>query len=142
MNFLHFTQRLWDRTGRRRRKRLSECESPVERMFYQAAFDVLKKYDIIPQYPILRYRADFAIPEERIVIEIDGHNYHSSKKKVAADNKRDRHMLSLGWIVIRFSGSEVYRNPYDCANEVDAIIIGRRRLRTMTGSIHKGIWRK
>lgn len=66
------------------------------------------------------YSPDFTIwcSSLQFVIEIDGYNFHEkSKEQVKADKQKDRNYLKLGYIPIRFSGSEVYLNPIDCVKE-------------------------
>ena len=52
-----------------------------------------------PQYPVLRYFADFANPVAKIAIECDGAAFHHDKEK---DAKRDAEFESIGWIVHTF----------------------------------------
>ena len=58
-----------------------------------------------------RYRLDFAIPEKKIAIEVDGHEFHSTKEQRTKDAVRDRNLQLEGWRVFRFTGSEIYANP-------------------------------
>jgi hypothetical protein len=52
----------------------------------------------------------------RAVIECDGHDYHERTKEQAAhDRARDREMQRLGYLVLRFTGSEIWRDPIGCA---------------------------
>lgn len=54
----------------------------------------------------------------RMVIECDGHNFHErTKAQAKRDRKRDRILQSLGYVVFRFTGSEIWRNPLQCANQ-------------------------
>jgi len=84
---------------------------------------------ITPQHKIGTYSADFvvgatgamaheqAIPE--IVVECDGHDFHSRTKEQAAhDRKRDRFMQEEGFKVFRFTGSELWKDPPACASQV------------------------
>ncbi|GHO69290.1 hypothetical protein KSC_081820 [Ktedonobacter sp. SOSP1-52] len=68
-------------------------------------------YQLIRQYQIGPYYADFAHPESHVVIEIDGKAYHSNPEQVARDKHRQDQLEQWGWIVIRFTGSQVYRDP-------------------------------
>src|SRR5258708_2763302 len=68
-------------------------------------------YILIGQHPIGPYYADFAHLDSGVVIEIDGAAYHSSPEQVARDQDRQHWIEAQGWIVIRFSGSQVYRDP-------------------------------
>ena len=79
---------------------------------------------IIPQFKLGKYRTDFAIMSNdlenlRICIECDGHQYHAMTKEQAAnDNKRDRYFQSIGYTVLRFTGSEIHAKSDRCAMEV------------------------
>ena len=84
---------------------------------------------IIPQFKIRDYRVDFAMfnraePSVKIAVECDGHDFHEKTKEQARrDKSRDRLIQSLGFKVLRFTGSEIYRDPVDCASEVhDALL--------------------
>ena len=55
------------------------------------------------QHPIGPYVADFACPEAKLVIEIDGH-WHASRQ--AQDNFRTDRLRSLGYEVARFETGE------------------------------------
>lgn len=74
------------------------------------------------------YRVDFLIiaarpttelmkfDTSRWVIECDGHDYHEKTKEQAKrDKSRDRHMMMAGITVQRFTGSEIWADPFSCA---------------------------
>ena len=121
------------------------CESPIETMF-NFAFDLLadsKKTKgrlwLLPQEVIKtsggNYRADFLFSsyecdygqdykEYNLVIECDGHDFHErTKQQVVRDNQRTMDLKKAGYDVIRFSGSQIYNDPFKCANDVLDYII-------------------
>lgn len=52
----------------------------------------------------------------KLVVECDGHEYHErTKEQAAKDRSRDRTLTSLGFDVFRFTGSELWRDPWGCA---------------------------
>lgn len=82
-----------------------------------------------------KYRVDFMVEFVRFnrdggegniykfVIECDGHDFHEKTKEQATrDKKRDRDLMENGITVIRFTGSEIYDNPYRCARSAVKII--------------------
>lgn len=100
--------------------------SPIEVMMENAfAFARATTYDdcrwaFHREWPVLGYSADFAIvaPTFTIVVECDGHDYHERTKEQAAhDRKRDRAMTEAGITVLRYTGSEIWRNPFACAQQ-------------------------
>lgn len=55
----------------------------------------------------------------KLVVECDGHEYHErTKEQAARDKARDRHLNGLGYDVFRFTGSELWRDPFGCAEQV------------------------
>lgn len=87
--------------------------SPIEEMLYDACFNA-GLVNIRLQYPVGPYRTDLAIPAVRLAIEADGAAYHNK----ANDDKRDAYFASQGWTVIRFTGSQIYRDAESCAERV------------------------
>lgn len=99
-------------------------DSPLEKMFYELAFLDLHLY---PQHPVGNYRLDFAIPDKRIAIELDGHEYHKTKYQRTHDAKRDRWLYGQGWHVLRFTGTELHANLDGCIDEI-CDLVGVERL--------------
>ncbi len=114
---------------------LDFCNSPIERIMsiqlaevemYYANMKNIEIIQIIPQNDIYldnnHYIADFMIPiifkyDNKIfecidlIIECDGHNFHEkTKEQVIKNNKRDRDLLSNGYQVLHFSGSEIFND--------------------------------
>ncbi len=105
------------------------CESPVEAVFWSVAYFELSKYgQLTPQIKVGPYRLDFGLETStfKLAIEIDGHDFHSTKEQKAADYQRDRYLQSCGWQVIRFTGSEIYQDASKCALEAVKIARGMR----------------
>lgn len=75
------------------------------------------------------YRVDFlirAVSHESvkfIVIECDGHEYHErTKDQARRDRVRDRWMAAQGITVLRFTGSEIYRDALGCMDSLEDVI--------------------
>lgn len=91
----------------------------------------------LPQLQVGPYRVDFAFvgaiyafgPDGfapgtpcRIAVELDGHDFHEkTKEQASGDKRRDRYLAALGWTVLRFSGSDVYRDPAAVMDEIVAL---------------------
>lgn len=55
----------------------------------------------------------------KLVVECDGHDFHErTKEQAASDRSRDRALNALGYDVFRFTGSELWRDPWECAEQV------------------------
>jgi very-short-patch-repair endonuclease len=83
---------------------------------------------LIPQFPWDGYRIDFALrlPHYRfqyLFIECDGHDFHErTKEQAARDRGKDRHFQNSGIPILRFTGSEIYKDAGSCAAEILAFI--------------------
>ena len=99
-------------------------DSPIERLLIETMYDTTPQMldVVINQYPWRSYLLDFAVPEIKLCIELDGHDGHKSKKARSHDNARDRKLLEEGWTTIRYTGSDIYKNPAkECANMIKHI---------------------
>ncbi|SRR6266550_9159291 len=99
--------------------------SPIETDFYAEWCKQFPSIKLLCQYHIDRYRVDFAHPESMTVIELDGHQYHNSKRDRTYDAQRARVIQLLGWRIWRFTGTEVHLDVENCVLQVWEIIQGR-----------------
>ncbi len=61
------------------------------------------------------YEYDFAWPEQKIDVEIDG-STHLLEKVKKIDARRDKFSQDQGWIVLRFSAETVKKDVISCIN--------------------------
>jgi hypothetical protein len=62
-------------------------------------------------------------PPFLIAVECDGHDFHEkTKEQAAADKARDREIVAAGITVLRFTGSEIWKDAEKCAQEVEALL--------------------
>jgi very-short-patch-repair endonuclease len=122
------------------------CESPIEELLAasivlhgRSDFDREKRIshfdttDVYIQAQVGAYRVDFLFDDlfqgkrRFLIVELDGHEWHErTKAQAARDKKRDRTLVTAGYRVLRFTGSEIYANPGACNQEiVEAILAGR-----------------
>lgn len=124
------------------------CESPIERRLLAALMNAPEVLEgsiyasvgplpdlgnvqrhgvqIIPQHVVGRYRIDLAViwwrssvGQIRLAVECDGHDFHEKTKDQARRDKlRDRELLTAGWPVMRFTGSEIFTDAARCASDV------------------------
>lgn len=73
------------------------------------------------QVPIGRYVADFAIHEQRLVIEVDG-EHHFEADRMAKDGHRDDWFGSQGYRVLRFNTGELSDSFEGCVEEILAAL--------------------
>jgi very-short-patch-repair endonuclease len=97
-------------------------ESPIEDAFWQAhrRLRLAELTGLVTQHQVLdgKYRLDFALPDHKIGIELDGYEYHgTSRGKFVADQQRQRALEAEGWRLIRFAGAEVHVDAESCVRQ-------------------------
>lgn len=110
----------WNRTNQK-------FNSVPEKEFWTRAINDSAKgllyRDIVPQHPVGKYRIDFAIPELKFGIEIDGLAYHNGQDSFMKDRSRQREIESQGWRIVRFAAKEVSLDVDKCFREAEAIAL-------------------
>lgn len=93
----------------------TKCGSPIENTMQWALTH--KNIAFEQQVQIGHYRVDFFI-KPNIVIECDGKQFHTQEH----DKPRDKYLFSRGYMVRRFSGSEINSNIDTCVCEIQSLI--------------------
>jgi len=107
---------------------LKRCESPVEQLMVLALARLgfgrdcyMQVQEVIETETGGTYRVDIALylGGMKVGIECDGHEFHEKTKEQAKrDRQRERVLLKNGWMLMRFTGSEIYNDPLRCAGDV------------------------
>ena len=98
----------------------------------QDAFPSDGHWKITPQAQIESFRVDFLIEcsmtGAKVVVECDGHNFHERTKAQARnDRSRDRDLQALGYLILRYTGSEIFADPWACAFDIWMKIIATEK---------------
>jgi very-short-patch-repair endonuclease len=101
-------------------------ESPIEKIMIAAILEWLdhtgiRYAEVTTQTPVGPFRADILVADgdRLLVVECDGAEFHAiTKEQVERDKRRDRYCAARGICVMRFSGTEIHRDPRGCAAEV------------------------
>ncbi len=72
-----------------------------------------------------RHEVDFHWPEQRLVLEVDGYAFHSSRRAFEHDRLRDAELQAAGHAVLRFTWRQLRDDPIRVAGRV-AHVLGRR----------------
>ena len=56
-------------------------------------------------------RVDFAFPDRRLAIEVDGYEHHASLDAFQRDRARQNDLVAAGWTVLRFTWDDVHQRP-------------------------------
>jgi len=60
------------------------------------------------QWVIAPFIVDFACPEQKLIIEIDGGQH---QQRADADRQRTRYLNHYGWTVLRFWNNDIFNHP-------------------------------
>jgi hypothetical protein len=94
-------------------------DSPIEKDFAAAWRSATGAYPEA-QVQIGPYRADFRIG--KVIVECDGHAYHSSKDQRGRDAERDIYLQRQGYRVARFTGTQIAHNAAACVAQVRSLL--------------------
>lgn len=108
----------------------------IERMM----FDEMNKRDFFFtfQYGIHNFICDFALPNQKIVIECDGDFWHANpliydrknlgklnkiqRDKIIRDQIKDEYLRKNEWIVLRFFETDIKKDVVQCVNKIETKI--------------------
>jgi very-short-patch-repair endonuclease len=125
-----------DHTKRKLENMEKRIKSPIERIAYIELADEFDPYiitaqcELVPQKEIGNYRVDFYLSYKsssglvEFIIECDGHAFHEkTKEQVTRDKKRDRFFTQNGYVVLRYSGSEILKNPGQITSDIYEVMV-------------------
>lgn len=64
--------------------------------------------------------------ERCVVVELDGLRFHSTADQRRRDNRKDRRLGTLGWLVLRYTWLDVMERPDEVVAEVRAALVSRQ----------------
>jgi len=87
------------------------------------------------QEPVLQYevvdrdgrlwRLDFAWPDQRLAVEYDGFDYHSSPEHLRRDRQKRSALEELGWVIISIVGDDVRGRAAELVRRINAWLDSR-----------------
>lgn len=107
---------------------LAKDMAHLEKMMLDEANDY--RLLVLPQAQVAGWRVDFLICAtvenhpgkntwKKVIVECDGHDFHErTKEQAAKDRSRDRGAQMAGFHILRFTGSELWRDPWGCAEKI------------------------
>ena len=108
-------------------------QSDLEDLFWKLVRD-FRLPTPISQYPVVLERAslhvDFAYPDDMVAIECDGYAWHMDREAFERDRVRDNQLQGQGWIVLRYTWSQIRYRQSEVAAEIRFHLDRRRPLAT------------
>lgn len=109
--------------------------TPIERIAFAEIFRWLSDMGLMDtikletQKKFGPYYADFYLSyasgkqKLEIIVECDGHEFHEkTKAQVSRDKKRDRYFTKLGINTLRYSGSDLVKDPSIVISDVEEML--------------------
>lgn len=101
----------------------SVLESRVLRVLRSAGLEPTVAHEV--RVAGRRYRLDCAFPHEKVAVEIDGYEFHSSRAAFEADRLRRNQLELAGWLVLNATDRDVRRSPDALVSIVRRALVSR-----------------
>ena len=89
----------------------SALEDRFRRLITRSGLPVPASQYLVHEASAVVCRADFAYPDHRILIELDGEQYHMDRATFQNDREKQNRAHALGWTVYRFTWRQVKEAP-------------------------------
>jgi len=73
-------------------------------------------------------RIDFAYPDQRVAIEVDGYESHTSLQAFRRDRDRQNRLVAMGWTVLRFTWHDVGHEPTRVARTITSVLCSKSNI--------------
>ena len=100
--------------ARELRKNMTDAE---RRVWSKIRRKQLRGFQFYRQKNIGDYIVDFYCPAAKLIVELDG-GQHYSEENIEKDEARDKFLSDLGFRVLRFSNSDVFKNIEGVVTEI------------------------
>jgi very-short-patch-repair endonuclease len=112
---------------------VDRTESPIEDQLLAAIRssglpEPTQQFEIYAPEGWLISRADFAYPDERVLIYCDGWQWHGEREAWERDLRQSNLLQRQGWLVLRFPGTRIFRDAEACAREIGHCVLERTPL--------------
>lgn len=88
----------------------------------QNEFGFQKDKDYQMEFPFHRFSLDFAWPERKLCIEIDGEQHERFQEQKERDIEKDSLLKQEGWVELRRSWKDIFNNPKSFIEEVKTLL--------------------
>lgn len=75
------------------------------------------------------YICDLVDVLSRVIVEVDGREFHIGAEVFSRDRRRQNALVLEGWLVLRYSAFDVMANPGAVAREIAEVVLRRRKSR-------------
>jgi very-short-patch-repair endonuclease len=75
---------------------------------------------------VLGFEVDAVWPQQKLIVEVDGHAAHGHRAAFERDRKRDQTLIAAGYVVLRFTWRQLTREPLAVVARIAEILSVRR----------------
>lgn len=93
-----------------------------EKWWLQVLKNEIKDQQFVTEYRFHRYSIDFAWPEKKIALEIDGEQHQRFEQQITSDRRKDSLLKEAGWKVCRVPWKECYSSPRKFIEQVKDLV--------------------
>jgi very-short-patch-repair endonuclease len=68
---------------------------------------------------------DFSWPQQRLIVETDGHRHHGTRAAFERDRERDALLTALGWRVVRVTHRRLARQSREVGDLLERLLSAR-----------------
>ena len=94
----------------------------LEQSMYKTLLNMQIPFKKWIQFPLGKYKTDFAIPAIKLAVECDGEYWHRQPQAKAHDQKRDSELARFGWTVVRYKEIDIKGNMDGIRNDLQVIV--------------------
>lgn len=87
-----------------------------------------KRFDLPPyefNARIAGYEVDVLFPKQRVIVELDGYEFHGTRQAFERDRERDATTLAAGHVTVRMTWERLTKQPENEAERLHAILADR-----------------
>ena len=103
---------------------------PTRSEFEDAFTEFARQYGLpapVVNTHVLGYEADVLFPEQRVIVELDGWDFHSDRAAFESDRDRDAELLAAGYVTVRITWERLKSQPAREAERLRRILRARAR---------------
>ena len=78
------------------------------------------------------YECDCVWREERLIVELDGHASHGTRRAYESDRERDRALNAAGWRTVRITWRQLHTDPESVRRDLRALLSSSRSTKPLT----------
>jgi very-short-patch-repair endonuclease len=95
-------------------------EAEIDRRCREAGLPILVRQFKLPWRGIVEARSDLAAPWAHLLIEADSRRWHTRKRDMAVDRRRDRDATEHGWRTSRWVHEEIFGDAAELVRSIRA----------------------